>query len=156
MFKLNRLTDYAVVALAHMVRGGARVQTAPQIARECGVPLPTISKILAALGQAGIVQAQRGAAGGYTLARPAAAISMADVIEALEGPIALTACVEGTEEHCVVETLCPMRGNWNRVNRAIRTALDGVTLAEMASVDGWAMDFNQDRTRAVARLPVGE
>ena len=75
----------------------------------------------------------RGATGGYTLDRPADEVSMAQIIQAMEGPIALTACVEGSGNHCEVECLCPMRGNWEQVNRAIHKALSEVTLADMAA-----------------------
>jgi FeS assembly SUF system regulator len=132
MFRLNRLTDYAVVLLTQMARRPAELRSAQQIASEGSLPLPTVAKLLNALARDGIVASHRGAAGGYQLGRPAAAVSMADIVQALEGPIALTACVEGSPEACVVETLCPMAGNWNRVNQAIREALASVSLAEMA------------------------
>jgi FeS assembly SUF system regulator len=132
MFRLNRLTDYAVVVMTQMAQAREQVRTAPQIARETGVPLPTVSKLLNALARDGLIESQRGAAGGYALTRKAADITIAEVIQALEGPIALTACVDHSAEHCDVESLCPMRGNWNKVNEAIRSALGGVTLADMA------------------------
>lgn len=131
MIRLNRLTDYAIVVLSTMSRSVGRVHAAPALAEQTGVPLPTVAKILKALGQAGVVSSHRGAAGGFSLDRPADAISVAAIIQALEGPIALTACVDGSDSSCGVESLCPMRGNWNRVNTAIREALEGVTLADM-------------------------
>lgn len=135
MVRLNKLTDYGVVIMTQMAQGEAprAVRTAQQIAATLGLPLPTVSKLLNALARDGLVTSQRGAAGGYSLARPAAEISMAAIIQALEGPIALTACVHGSDDHCDVESLCPMSGNWNRVNNAIRAALEEVSLAEMAS-----------------------
>ena len=132
MFRLNRLTDYAVVVMTQMTREPLEVHTAPQIASDTGIPLPTVAKLLNCLARDALVVSHRGAAGGYTLSRSAEEITIAEIIQALEGPIALTACVEGSGSHCEVETLCPMRGNWERVNQAIRGALDGVTLAEMA------------------------
>ena len=131
MFRLNRLTDYAVVVMTQMAQHPDRVSTAPQISQDIGVPLPTVSKLLNALARGGLLISHRGAAGGYTLANSADEISVAGIIQALEGPIALTACVTGSDDHCDVEALCPMRGNWNRVNQAIHQALDGVTLADM-------------------------
>jgi FeS assembly SUF system regulator len=122
MFRLNRLTDYAVVVMAQMAQRRDQVRTAPRIAEETGVPLPTVAKILNALTRDTLVVSQRGAAGGYTLSRPAEQITVAEIIQALEGPIALTA----------VESLCPMRGNWDKVNKAIRGALGEVTLADMS------------------------
>ena len=129
MIRLNRMTDYAIVVLGKMGRDG--VVSVAQLAQESRVPAPTVAKLLKQLAQAGVVVSQRGAAGGYALARPAVDITVAEVIAALEGPISLTACVDGAEGHCEVERLCPMRGNWDRVNRAIRAALESVTLADM-------------------------
>jgi FeS assembly SUF system regulator len=132
MFRLNRLTDYAVVVMAQMAQRGEEVRTAPQISQDTTVPLPTVAKILNALSRENLVVSHRGAAGGYTLSRTAQDITVAEIIQALEGPIALTACVDGTTGQCDVERLCPMRGNWDKVNTAIRGALSGVTLADMA------------------------
>jgi len=132
MFRLNRLTDYAVVVMSQMaVREGAVCKT-PDIARDTAVPLPTVAKILNALMKAELVASQRGMAGGYSLTRAPSDISVADIVEALEGPIALTACVTGATEGCGVESLCPMHGHWNKVNDAIRRALEGVSLAEIS------------------------
>ncbi len=133
MFRLNRLTDYGVVVLTQMSRNPKDLRTAPQIAQETGVPLPTVAKLLSALAHGRLIDSHRGAAGGYTLNRPAEDISVAEIIQALEGPIALTACVEGSEDDCDVASLCPMRGNWDRVNKAIYGALSEVTLADMAA-----------------------
>ncbi len=133
MFRLNRLTDYGVVVLTQMSRNPNDLRTAPQISQETGVPLPTVAKLLSALAHGRLIDSHRGAAGGYTLNRPAEEISVAEIIQALEGPIALTACVEGSEDDCDVAALCPRRGNWDRVNRAIHGALSEVTLADMAA-----------------------
>lgn len=131
MFRINKLTDYAVVVLVDMARNG-RVRAAQQIACDTGVPLPTVAKIMKALVRGSLVVSHRGAAGGYGLARPAEEISVADMIQALEGPIALTACVEAGEDACGLERLCPMRGHWTAVNGKVEDALRTVTLAEMA------------------------
>ena len=132
MFRLNRLTDYAVVVMTRMNHDPDSLRTAPQIAQDTGIPLPTVAKLLNALARECLVMSHRGAAGGYTLGRKAQEITVAEIIQALEGPIALTACVNGSGNHCDVETLCPMRGNWDRVNQAIREALSQVSLADMA------------------------
>lgn len=132
MFRLNRLTDYGVVVLMQMAQAPQRRLNAPQLAEESGVPLPTVAKLLNTLARDGIIESTRGAAGGYRLGAPADEITIASVIQALEGPIALTACVEGATDNCGSELVCPMRGNWEKVNRAIRDALAGVTLADMA------------------------
>ncbi len=133
MFKLNRLTDYGVVVLTQLTRNPDDLRTAPQIAQDTGVPLPTVAKLLNALTHERLITSHRGAAGGYTLNRPAEAISVAEIVQALEGPIALTACVDGASGGCDVESLCPMRGNWDKVNKAIYDALSEVTLADMAT-----------------------
>ena len=133
MFRLNRLTDYAVVVMAQMALRDKATLAAGEIARDTGVPLPTVAKVLNALARDGLIVSHRGAAGGYGLSRPADEIAVADIIQAIEGPIALTACVDGSTNHCDVEDLCPMRGGWDKVNRAIRGALDSVSLADMAT-----------------------
>ena len=132
MFRLNRLTDYAVVVMAQMAQGRDEMRTAPRISQDTGVPQPTVAKLLNALARENLVSSQRGAAGGYALNRPAEEITVAEIIQALEGPIALTACVDGSGDNCGSEPLCPMRGNWDKVNRAIHHALSGVTLADMS------------------------
>jgi FeS assembly SUF system regulator len=131
MLRLNRMTDYAVVVLGQMARQPGLVQTAAHIAEGTAIPLPTASKLLKQMAGSTLITSHRGANGGYSLDRPAEDVKVSEIVEALDGPIALTACVDGAEDHCVVESLCPMRGNWNRVNNAIREALESVSLAEL-------------------------
>lgn len=131
MFRLNRLTDYAVVVMSQMALRGAETRSAQQISEDTGVPLPTVAKLLNLLGRAKLVVSQRGASGGYILSAAPEAITVAEIIQAMEGPIALAACVEGATDSCDAESFCPMRGNWNKVNGAIRAALTSVTLADM-------------------------
>ena len=136
MFRLNRLTDYAVVVLTQMAKRPGALTSAQQIA-DCGqLPLPTVAKLLNSLARAGIVASHRGATGGYSLGRSTGEITVADIVQALEGPIALTACVEGAPDPCGVSSLCPMAGNWNKVNAAIRDALASVSLADMVLPEG--------------------
>ena len=131
MFRINKLTDYAVVLLVDMARTGC-VRSAQQIATDTGVPLPTVAKVMKLLAKDGLVQSTRGAGGGYGLGRAPLEITVAHMIQAIEGPIALTSCVEAsTEEDCGIESLCPMHGHWNRVNNAVHRALSEVTLADM-------------------------
>ncbi len=154
MFRLNRLTDYGVVVLSQMSRNPNDLRTAPQISQETGVPLPTVSKLLNTLAHGHLIEPHRGAAGGDTLNRPAAEIAVAEIIQALEGPIALTACVEGSANDCDVAALCPMRGNWDRVNKAIYGALSEVTLADMAAnfwSFGLAPESDAEAPRTVAK-----
>jgi len=128
MFKLSKLTDYAVVVLVRLAREDA-VQTSPCIAAATGIPEPTVAKVLKTLASGGLVLSQRGARGGYRLTRPLAAIPVSDVIAAIDGPIALTACVD--HGACETHTLCPMHGRWDPVNEAIEAALSAITLADM-------------------------
>ncbi len=131
MIRLSKLTDYGIVVLSEMARNTGHVHTVPQIAERTGVPAPTVAKLMKTLTPAGLTRSQRGPTGGYVLSRAADAISIAEIVSVLDGPIALTACVEGADSQCGVEQLCPMRGGWEKVNRAIRDALEGVTLADM-------------------------
>ena len=133
MLRLNRLTDYAIVAMSKMSHSPDDVRTTTQISLETAVPMPTIAKLLNALVKGGLVLSHRGASGGYTLSRSAEEITAADIIQAVEGPISLTACVEGSDEECGIQFDCPMSGNWNKVNEAIHKALNEVTLAELGT-----------------------
>jgi len=128
MFKLSKLTDYAVVVLVRLSRESC-VQTSPGIAASTGIPEPTVAKVLKILAGGGLVTSQRGARGGYILSRRLADIPVADVIAVVDGPIALTACVDGGG--CDSHRFCPMHGRWDPVNAAIETALRGISLAEM-------------------------
>ena len=134
MLKLSKLTDYAIVVLVHLPGAGA-VQTAPSIAAATGLPEPTVAKVLKMLGSAGLVSSQRGARGGYGLQRLLSAISVAEVIAAMEGPVALVACVEGSQVVCEAERTCPVRGRWEPVNSAVRRAVEQITLAEIAGAE---------------------
>lgn len=134
MFRLSKLADYGIVIMTHLARTAGRQQAAPEVAMATHVPLPTVAKILKALARAGLVVSCRGAHGGYGLARDPSSVSVAEVIEALEGPIALTSCIEpGQSDLCGIESLCLARANWQRINHAIRDALGGISVAEMAS-----------------------
>jgi FeS assembly SUF system regulator len=132
VIRLSKLADYGIVIMAHMARAAERQQTAPEIAAQTHLPLPMASKILKGLVHARLLVSHRGVKGGYGLARSAREISVADVIVALEGPIALTACVEHGPGDCEIQALCPARTNWRRINDAIREALEGITILEMA------------------------
>ena len=131
MLKLSRLTDYAVAALVRL-SAAEGVETSPGIAAAIGVPEPTVAKVLKLLAGQGFVSSTRGARGGYRLGRPLASINVAEIITAIDGPIALTSCVEGAVGMCESQTLCPVAGRWDPVNAAIRAALENITLADMA------------------------
>jgi FeS assembly SUF system regulator len=132
VIKLSRLADYGIVIMTHLARDPGRQFATPEVAAATQVPQPMTSKILKLLARADLLVSHRGAHGGYGLARPADRISVAAIIEALDGPIALTACVESGPGDCGIEQLCPARTNWQRINDAIRDALERITLDEMA------------------------
>jgi FeS assembly SUF system regulator len=136
MIKISRLTDYAIVILSQMVRDDQPVFSASELAEKSRLPLPTTSKILKKLTKNNIVVAQRGAMGGYKLQFSAQRLSVAAIIEAMDGPIAVTDCANHPViEVCRIESICPMRTNWNRVNRVLRKALEEVSLADMLNGD---------------------
>lgn len=130
MIKLSRMTDYAIVVMAQMSTQDG-LSTASRLAAETGVPEPSVAKLLKKLAREGLVRSYRGVNGGYALERNAADINVEEVIAALDGPIAITACVDGGAGDCVAENECPVRGNWTKVNDAIRMALREVSLAEL-------------------------
>lgn len=126
------MTDYAVVLATHLASAD-RPQAARDLAVHTQVPEPTASKVLKKLARAGVVSSQRGVKGGYTLARPAARIGIHEVIEAIEGPIAVTECSdESADSSCEYETRCEVRANWQRINHAVQGALAEISLADMA------------------------
>ena len=134
--RLSNLTDYAVVTLCAASRhcGGGRT-SATELAEETGLPLPTVQKVVSLLGRAGLLRSVRGAGGGLQLARPAAAISLADIVEAIEGPIALTSCVETGRHDCALEGSCNVQPHWAIVNETLRGALAEVPLTRLARME---------------------
>lgn len=131
MIKLSKLTDYAVVVLAQMAQDKGALLSASALSERAGLPEPTVSKILKLLGKAGIIESARGVSGGYRLDKSAKNVPVTAIIGAIDGPIALTACVEDSHESCALQGVCAMNGRWNPVNKALRAALDNVTLADM-------------------------
>lgn len=142
--RLSSLADYAVVMMGAAARqcGSARLNapadgrtarlSATDLAEQTGIPLPTAQKLVSLLTRAGLLKSVRGAGGGVTLARPAAAISLADIIEAVEGPIAMTHCVSDALRDCSMEGTCSIQPHWPAVNAAVKGALGGVSLASIA------------------------
>ena len=133
--RLTHLADYAVVMMTAAARraAGARLSAA-ELAGETGVPLPTAQKLMGKLAGAGLLTSVRGAGGGFTLARDITDISLADIVEAVEGPIAMTAC-SGSDEasDCALDSRCRLKPHMNIVTRTVRTALAGITLEHLAS-----------------------
>jgi FeS assembly SUF system regulator len=134
MIRVAKLTDYAIVLLAHLARGG-RTLTAQELAQRSSVPLPTVSKLCKELSRAGLVVSHRGRHGGYGLARPADRITVAEIVEALEGPIALTECAQGAQA-CGLEATCVAKAGWDPVSRAIHGALASLPLSAIAPPAG--------------------
>jgi FeS assembly SUF system regulator len=131
MLRMSKLTDYGLVLLTHMAQAGApQVRTAHELAAASKVPVPTVSKILKELSRAGIVVSHRGRRGGYALARPAEAISVASVVEALEGPVALTEC-SITDGNCSLEPVCLAKSHWGPISRAIQRTLSRLPLTAL-------------------------
>jgi FeS assembly SUF system regulator len=139
MLRITRLTDYAIVVLATAARGVEPVFSARSAAEQAQLPLPAVKKVLKCLAQHGLVTSLRGTQGGYRLERPAAQIALAEVIEAVEGPFALTDCGQGSksasatgsDDPCEHRDHCSIQTNLQRVNAIVRRALSSVTLADM-------------------------
>ncbi len=131
MIKLSRLADYGVVILAEMARSPGALCTASAMAEATGLPEPTVSKVLKLLCSGGVLSSTRGVNGGYSLKFSAQQTTVLSIITALDGPIALTACVNGHEAPCSARRSCALSGCWDMVNNAIHTALETLTLADM-------------------------
>ncbi|CAN1561709.1 COG1959 Predicted transcriptional regulator [Sphingomonadaceae bacterium] len=132
--RLSNMADYAVVVMGAAARhcGGVRT-SATALSEETGIALPTVQKLVSILTKGGLLRSVRGAGGGIQLSRPAAAITLADIIEAVEGPIAMTSCVNATSCNCVIELDCNVKPHWTAVNQAIRGALADVSLSSLAA-----------------------
>ena len=130
MLRLSKLTDYGTVIMTHMAREPGRIYSASEAAAAIGVAVPTASKILKMLARQNLLQSLRGAKGGYLLARPPGEISIAQVLNAMEGPTGITECSIAAGL-CAQEGWCSIRANWQRINQVILRALNDVTLADM-------------------------
>ncbi len=144
--RLSSMADYAVVTMSAAARhcGGVRVSAA-ELATETGLPAPTVQKLVSLLTRGGLLRSVRGAGGGLQLARPAAAITLADIVEAVEGPIALTSCAPHGKHDCALEHSCSVRPHWAVVNEAMRGALAGVPLTRLAQGADLALKNKTDR-----------
>ena len=131
MFKLNRMTDYAILVLGVLAHRRGKILTTAQLAEWTGLNQPTVAKVAKTLVVANMLDTQRGVHGGYRLARKASIISLVQIVEAMEGPIAVNDCVDGAQEPSFVNNCCFVSQNWNRVNLAIRNALDDVSLEDL-------------------------
>jgi FeS assembly SUF system regulator len=135
MFRMSKMTDYGLVLLTELARDEGSTRTARELAEATHVPLPSVSKVLKGLQGAGVLVSHRGATGGYGLSRPAAAIPLTQIITALEGPVAITECVQhtGNEEGCELQSVCRVRDHWRVINQAIHDALGRLTLADLCA-----------------------
>ncbi len=132
MLRMTKQADYGIVLLTRMAIDPERWFNASQLAELVHLPLPTVSKILKILARADLLESHRGVKGGYCLARLPAEITMAEIISALDGPIAVTECIDDAPGECSQESICAIRENWQRINNSIRSALEGITLEEMS------------------------
>ena len=130
MLRVTKLTDYATIVLTVLAEGPGRVHSAAGLAERAGLEVPTVSKLLKPLAHAGLVDSFRGSNGGYRLARPAAGISLIEIVEAIEGPVGMTEC-SGEHSSCELESHCGVRGNWRHINDVVADALRGISLAQM-------------------------
>lgn len=136
MLRLSNFADYGVVVMTAAARargaGGVERLSAARVAEASGIPPATVAKLMGQLGRAGLLVSQRGVDGGFGLARPAESISLAEIVEAIDGPIGLTHCSQPAVG-CGLADGCSVRPHWEPVNRAVRAALSDVSLADLAA-----------------------
>jgi FeS assembly SUF system regulator len=152
MFRITRLTDYGVLLMSELAQTEERVLNAAALAARAHLPAPSVSKILQLLLRDGLLTSVRGAGGGYRLTRPAAEISIRDIIVALEGPIALTEC-SLDHNQCEQQEYCNTRGNWHVINQVVRGTLGDISLADMIQ-PGFTPVLKLEKRFADNRMPV--
>ena len=151
MLRMSKLTDYGTLVLAQLAASEGRLASAHQVSVDTHLSLPTVSKLLKSLVHAGLAVSQRGARGGYALSRPAEEISAAEILDALEGPVAITEC-SSAPGLCELESSCLVGGAWQKINVSIRQALDEVSLADLQRPIGPNMP--PDRWKNAIRLSI--
>ena len=146
MIKLSKMTDYAVVCLGMLARKPGSSMSATELSKETGLALYTVQKLLKLLvSKSDFVKANRGALGGYMLNRNSSEISVVEIIEALDGPITLTSCVDNSESFCESSDICFLGGKWNKINEIIRKSLNDISLKELLSYETpFLLDDNKD------------
>ncbi len=146
MIKLSKMTDYAVVCLGMLARRPGYSMSANELSKETGLALYTVQKLLKLLvSKSDFVKANRGALGGYMLNRNSSEISVVEIIEALDGPITLTSCVDNSESFCESSDICFLGGKWNKINEIIRKSLNDISLKELLSYENpFLIDDNKD------------
>ncbi|AEI37687.1 MAG: SUF system Fe-S cluster assembly regulator [Zymomonas mobilis subsp. pomaceae] len=132
--RLSNLTDYAVIMLREVANNMSDVKclTTQVMAEKTGIPLPTVQKLMGRLAATHLLVSLRGVGGGFTLARPSEEINLADIVEAVEGPIAMTVCMDDSVPFCRLAAECEMRSHWPAVNQAVKNALKSITLKSLA------------------------
>ncbi len=131
MIKLSRLSDYAIVVLSELAKQQGRQLTALSLSQTTRIPEPTVAKVLKLLSKQKIITSARGVNGGYAMQRCPSTITVHELIVALEGPVALTACTTHSNDTCNIEQLCPLRSGWQKINDAITNTLDGMYLNDL-------------------------
>lgn len=153
MIRMTKATDYGIVLLTCFAAGTPdSTLNARDLAEQTHLPIPMVSKILKLLTRAGLLESHRGMKGGYSLSRRPEQITVAEIVGSLEGPIAITECVGGPASKCEIERLCPMRSNWSQINEAVKSALAGITLAQMAR----PMHFRRNTTAEIIPISPAE
>ncbi|MDS4042562.1 MAG: SUF system Fe-S cluster assembly regulator [Candidatus Competibacter sp.] len=156
MIRITREADYGILLMTCLAQAGGQPRSAAALAQQRRLPLPMVSKILKALARAGLLISQRGAQGGYSLARPPAEISAANIIGALEGPLAITECSAEAHDGCARQEHCEVSNHWPRINQAIYTALQSISLLEMSRPEPprLARLYPSHRAAAITEHPV--
>lgn len=151
MLKLNKMTDYAVVCLGMLARKPQYVMSASQISKETGLKLYTVQKILKnILAKSDLLKTERGYHGGYTLKKNSKNITVTEIIEALDGPISLTSCVDKSDSFCQSSDICFLGGKWNRVNEIIRNSLNDISLDDLLNFDNsFAIEHEKSRLKNI-------
>ena len=146
MIKLSKMTDYAVVCLGMLARRPGSSMSATELSKETGLALYTVQKLLKLLvSKSDFIKANRGVLGGYMLNRNSSEISVVEIIEALDGPITLTSCVDKSESFCEASDICFLGGKWNKINEIIRKSLNDISLKELLSYETpFLLDDNKD------------
>ena len=136
MIKLSKMTDYAFVCLGTLARRPGSSMSATELSKETGLALYTVQKLLKLLvSKSDFIRANRGALGGYMLNRNSSEISVVEIIEALDGPITLTSCVDNSESFCETSDICFLGGKWNKINEIIRQSLNDISLEDLLSYE---------------------
>jgi FeS assembly SUF system regulator len=134
MIKVSRMADYAILLVCKMSNDENKVYSSQELSIITSLKITTISKILTKLTKANVTDSIRGVSGGYKLTMQAGDISVGNIIDIIDGKVALTVCVEEGENHnCNLVSLCPSQSNWQIINNTVREALNSVSIAEMAN-----------------------